>query len=49
MNTIKLFETTPVCRNEDVSMTYSSDEHRSASAPVALTFDYGLENAFLLN
>lgn len=49
MNTIKLFETTPVYRNEDVTMTYNDDEHRSASAPVALTFDYGLVNDFLLD
>ena len=47
-NTIKLFEPTPVQTESDMKMTYNENTFHSSSAPVALAFDYGLMNDFLL-
>ena len=47
-NTIKLFETTPVQTNANIQMTFNENDFNSSSAPVVLTFDYGLMNDFLL-
>ena len=47
-NTIKLFKTTPVQNDEDIQMNYNENNFSSASVPIALSFDYGIMNDFLL-
>ena len=38
----------PVYRDADVTLTYNDNEYMSIGAPVAVTFEYGLVNDFLL-
>ncbi|WP_342758207.1 hypothetical protein [Kineothrix sedimenti] len=38
----------PVTKDADVKMTYNDNEYMASGAPVALTFEYGLVNDFLL-
>ena len=47
-NLIRLNEMIPVSNDADVKMTYNDNEYMASSAPVSLTFDYGLINDFLL-
>lgn len=47
-NLIRLNEMKPVTKESDVKMTYNDNEYMASGAPVALTFEYGLVNDFLL-
>ena len=47
-NLIRLAAMTPVTKDDDVKLTYNDNEYMSAGAPVAVTFEYGLVNDFLL-
>lgn len=47
-NLIRLNEMKPVTKDADVKMTYNDNEYMASGAPVALTFEYGLVNDFLL-
>lgn len=47
-NLIRLAEMKPVYRDADVTLTYNDNEYMSIGAPVAVTFEYGLVNDFLL-
>lgn len=48
-NLICLTPMTPVTNATDVKSTYDDNAQFSASAPVAVTFEYGLVNDFLLD
>ena len=48
LHLINLTTMTPVTNQADVKSTYNDNEVMSSSAPVALTFEYGLVNDFLL-
>lgn len=47
-NLINLTPMTPVTNSADVKSTYDDNEVMSSSTPVAVTFEYGLVNDFLL-
>lgn len=47
-NLIRLAAMTPVTKDDDVKLTYNDNEYMAAGAPVAVTFEYGLVNDFLL-
>ena len=47
-NLINLTPMTPVTKDSDVKATYNDNEYMSAGSPVAVTFEYGLVNDFLL-
>ena len=40
--------TSLLLKNDDVKLTYNDNEYMAADAPVAVTFEYGLVNDFLL-
>ena len=45
---IRLATMTPVTKDADVTLTYNDNEYIASGAPVAVTFEYGLVNDFLL-
>lgn len=47
-NLIRLNEMKPVTKDADVKMTYNDNKYMASGVPVALTFEYGLVNDFLL-
>lgn len=47
-NLIHLTPMTPIIKGSIVQNTYDSNDYQTASAPVAVTFEYGLVNDFLL-
>ena len=47
-NLIRLSAMTPVIKDADVKLTYNDNEYMASGAPVAVTFEYGLVNDFLL-
>ncbi len=47
-NLIKLATMTPVTKDADVKLTYNDNDYTASGAPVAVTFEYGLVNDFLL-
>lgn len=47
-NLIRLSAMTPVTKDADVKLTYNDNEYMASGAPVAVTFEYGLVNDFLL-
>lgn len=47
-NLIHLAAMTPVNKESDVKLTYNDNDYMASGAPVAITFEYGLVNDFLL-